>query len=164
MKSRQACVAGGRCHFHVVCFQDKMTLSTTWGSAVRSHSVEYIHWWHPACRGDHVSVAHRLRWGPHLLHDESMRTVYQTALPSRQMESSTWGALHSIHRYTSRLRRLSQYKKEMRVTGLELRLFWLQPTNQPEWARTRARVPGDEGGPRAVHGRGHSKFVRTSIR
>ena len=62
----------------------------------------YIHWWHPACRGDHVSVAHRLRWGPHSIHDESMRTVYQTALPSRQMESSTWGALHAIHRNTSR--------------------------------------------------------------
>ena len=102
LKSRQACVAGGRCHFHVVCFQKKMTLSTTWGSAVRSHSVEYIHWWHPACRGDHVSVAHRLRWGPHSIHDESMRTVYQTALPSRPMESSTWGALHAIHRHTSR--------------------------------------------------------------
>ena len=37
----------------------------------------YIHWWHPACRGDHVSVARRLRWGPHSIHDESMRTVYQ---------------------------------------------------------------------------------------
>ena len=65
LKSRPACGAGGRCHFHVVCFQEKMTrqphgdprcgatVSNTYiGGTLLAGGTTFR--WHTACGGDHT--------------------------------------------------------------------------------------------------------------